>query len=100
VGILRPGLCVPYPSPVYNKDFVEALEAAVMAELAELSLRAALMRPESRRSHYRTDFPERGDKEWLRNIVISRDETGLMALEARPAVITRMTPSGAEGVEQ
>jgi len=95
-----PRLCVSYPSPVYNKDFVEALEAAGMAELAEMSLRAALMRRESRRSHYRTDFPERDDKEWLRNIVISRDKTGLMVLEARPAVITRITPSGAEGVEE
>jgi succinate dehydrogenase/fumarate reductase flavoprotein subunit len=36
-----------------------------------MSTRAALTRTESRGAHYRDDFPERNDKEWLKNIVFA-----------------------------
>ena len=91
-----PRLCVPDSSPVYNKGLVEALEATGMVELAEMTLRAALMRRESRKSHFRTDFPGKNDSEWLRNIIITQDGNGKMAFRTRPPIITRMTPSEEE----
>ncbi len=95
-----PNLCVPDPSPIYNKDLSEALEAAGMVDLAEMTLRTALMRQESRKSHFRTDFPKRNDRIWLRNIIVKDDGGGQMTFEARPPVLTRMTPSKEEASEE
>jgi fumarate reductase (CoM/CoB) subunit A len=87
-----PDLCVPDPSPIQNKGLVEALEAANMADLAEITMRAALMRRESRKSHYRMDFPGRDDKNWLKNIVVRIDGNGQMSLETRRPSATKMLP--------
>ena len=89
-GLTR--LCVSASSPVFNKGLVEALEATNMARLAEMIVRAALMREESRRAHYRSDFPQTDNTRWLNNIVITR-EAGGMALRPIPPVITRIRPA-------
>ncbi len=39
--------------------------------MAEMFLRASLLRTESRTSHYRVDYPSRNDKSWLKWIMIS-----------------------------
>jgi fumarate reductase (CoM/CoB) subunit A len=53
----------------------EAIEADGQARLCELMARAALERQESRGGyfggHYRVEFPERDDENWLKNIVLS-----------------------------
>jgi succinate dehydrogenase/fumarate reductase flavoprotein subunit len=54
-------------------------EAKSMALCAEMTLRAALMRTESRGSHFREDYPERDDASWLKWIIIKRKE-GKMVL--------------------
>lgn len=94
-----PRLCVPDSSKVYNKGLVEALEAINMTELSKMIARAALMREESRKSHYRTDFPNLDNRKWLKNIVIKR-EREQMTFTAVPPIITRMKPSEAEGVTE
>jgi succinate dehydrogenase/fumarate reductase flavoprotein subunit len=48
-------------------------QAQSMALIAELSLKAALLREESRGNHKREDFPERDDQKWLKWIVIKDD---------------------------
>jgi succinate dehydrogenase/fumarate reductase flavoprotein subunit len=55
-------------------------ETANMVLNAEMKLRAALMRKESRGSHYREDYPERNDKDWLCWIKIRRAADGSMEL--------------------
>ncbi len=46
-------------------DWRLAYETKNMIQCAELQLLAALYRTESRGSHFREDYPERNDKEWL-----------------------------------
>jgi succinate dehydrogenase/fumarate reductase flavoprotein subunit len=49
-------------------------EVRSMALCAELTFRAALMRTESRGFHFREDFPERDDKNWLKWIILKQDK--------------------------
>jgi len=45
-----------------------------MTLAAELTLRSSLMRTESRASHYREDYPNRNDKDWLKWIMVSQKD--------------------------
>ncbi|MGD0657690.1 MAG: FAD-binding protein [Syntrophorhabdales bacterium] len=60
----------------YNRDRMEAIEVPFMIKTGLLVAHAALLRKESRGSHYRTDFTQRNDEEWLRNVVIRRNKDG------------------------
>jgi succinate dehydrogenase/fumarate reductase flavoprotein subunit len=51
----------------------QAHELKNMLLNSEMKLRAALMRTESRGSHYREDYPHQDDENWLSWILISRD---------------------------
>jgi succinate dehydrogenase/fumarate reductase flavoprotein subunit len=55
-------------SPTYNRDWKEAIENYNLIDLTEATLRAGLMREESRKTFYRTDFPEQDDENWAVNI--------------------------------
>jgi len=52
-------------SLIWNTDLTEALEFRNMISLAYITISASLFREESRGSHYRYDFPERNDEEWM-----------------------------------
>ncbi len=74
-----------------NWAWTEALDLRNMLVVAEMTARSALLREESRGSHARTDFPERDDERWLRNVVVRRAGDG-MWLETRPVRLTRLQP--------
>jgi len=63
-------------------------EVESMALCAELTFRAALMRTESRGFHFREDFPERDDKNWLKWIILKQDG-GEMKLTSQPIPIIK-----------
>ena len=69
----------------------QAHETANMILGAEMKLRASLMRTESRGSHYRDDFPERNDAEWLAWIKIRQGADGCMELVKHPVEHARGT---------
>ena len=46
-------------------DLIEALEYQNMIALAYLTVSASIYREESRGSHFRNDFPERDDTNWM-----------------------------------
>lgn len=54
---------------VFNAELQSAYELMFMLDLAECTVRSAMHRTESRGAHYRTDYPKRDDKNWLKHIV-------------------------------
>jgi succinate dehydrogenase/fumarate reductase flavoprotein subunit len=74
----------------FNLEWVEALELRNMLDTAEMSMRAALMREESRGLHQRADFPEER-KEWLKQIIIDRKQ-GEMVLTTEPVTFSHVKP--------
>ena len=54
----------------YNPEALHAVELKHMLACAELVVRSALTRRETRGAHIRLDYPERDDPNWLCNIVI------------------------------
>ena len=72
---------------IFNRDWIEALEAYYRLKCGELVAYTALARTESRCSHYRTDFPLRDDENWLKNNY-TWVENGRIFVEAKPVVIT------------
>ena len=64
-----PRLRVRDQSRRFNLELVDALEVFLRLDVEEMATRAALERRESRGTHYRDDYPERNDREWLKNIV-------------------------------
>ncbi len=60
--------------PMFNQTLVGTLELEYQLILAEVVARAAYMRDESRGAHYRIDFPNRNDTNWLFHIVVGMNK--------------------------
>lgn len=67
----------------HARELRRYLELQNMLLLSEMICRAALMRTESRGSHYRTDYPEEDNTNWLKNIILCK-EGERMALKSVP----------------
>jgi fumarate reductase (CoM/CoB) subunit A len=80
------GMAIGCNDRVYNRDRMEAIEVPFMVKTAILVAQSALQRKESRGSQFRTDFPEQNDKEWLRNIVIKRNENGDVGMKIEKTI--------------
>lgn len=78
-----------FKGKVYNLEWVKALENGFMLQTLEITASAALMRQESRGAMYRTDFPETDNKDWLKNIIVKKENNELK-LEARPVVVKKI----------
>jgi len=61
---------------IYNQQLVDALQLDIMCEAASLVAGAALLRQESRGHHFRTDFPNRDDGNWLKHTLAVWGENG------------------------
>jgi succinate dehydrogenase/fumarate reductase flavoprotein subunit len=77
--------------PAFNLEWGEAINLANLAVVAEMVMRSALFRKESRGAHYRSDFPA-SDPSWLKRIQITPDGDGRMKLSVLPIAFTRATP--------
>jgi len=58
----------------YSQELVNLLEFDSMLDLAEVITLGALNREETRGSHYRLDFKERNDKDWLKHTLVTWKE--------------------------
>ena len=53
----------------FNLDLLEAVELGFLLQLAKVMTVAALHRTESRGGHFREDFPERDDENFLKHSI-------------------------------
>ena len=76
---------------VFNTDLTEALELGCLLDCAEASIHGALLREESRGAHYRSDFTNRDDVNWLAHSLIYKTSGGLK-MDKKPVTITEFEP--------
>jgi succinate dehydrogenase / fumarate reductase flavoprotein subunit len=76
---------------IFNYELEEALELGNMLKTAETIVYSALQRRESRGAHYRSDFAERNDQEWLKHTLVRVSPEGLKVTH-KPIAITRFPP--------
>ena len=82
----------------FNLDLLEAVELGFLLEIAEVVTVAAIHRKESRGGHFREDFPDRDDANFMQHTMTYWDPEseaeGIpgMRLEWKPVVITRYQP--------
>ena len=77
---------------LFNTEIYEILELGNMLGMAEIIARGALNRKESRGGHYRTDYPKRDDKNFLKHSLIYKTDEG-MDIRYKPVVITKHQPA-------
>ena len=81
----------------FNTDLLEAIELGFLLDLAEVLVVSALARNESRGGHYREDYPNRDDVNFMRHTMAYRDTTDdgagyRIRLDYKPVVQTRYEP--------
>lgn len=75
----------------FNSELLAVLELGHMLDVAEAIAAGAAAREESRGAHYRTDFPKRDDKGWLKHTVV-RKEDGEIKISYKDVNISRYEP--------
>ncbi|MFF4788407.1 succinate dehydrogenase flavoprotein subunit [Streptomyces sp. NPDC001276] len=80
----------------FNTDLLEAIELGNLLDLAEVMAISALARKESRGGHYREDYPNRDDVNFMRHTMAYRevgaDGSETVRLDYKPVVQTRYQP--------
>ncbi len=79
-------------SRTFNTELISALELGYMLDLAEVILRSAAQRTESRGAHQRTDHPDRDDERFLAHSMVHRTADGSARIEYLPVTITKWPP--------
>ena len=79
-------------SRTFNTELTSALELGYMLDLAQVILRSAEARTESRGAHQRTDHPQRDDERFLAHSLAYRTADGAPRIEYLPVTITRWPP--------
>ncbi len=79
-------------SRAWNSELVEALELRSLMRVGEIILTSALNRQESRGSHYREDFPDRDDTQFLKHTIASYNPDQGVVLDEMPVVVNQFEP--------
>ena len=79
----------------FNLDLLEAVELGFLLQLAKVMSVAALHREESRGGHFREDFPDRDDENFMVHSMVYEDPSSPTAgirQETKPVIMTRYEP--------
>ena len=79
----------------FNLDLLEAVELGFLLQLAKVMTVAALHRTESRGGHFREDYPDRDDANFMKHSMVYLDPSSPTAgirQETKPVIFTRYEP--------
>ena len=95
-----PKLSIQTQTRIYNKEWIDAIQAQNLITVLEASAKSALMRRESRGVHYRSDYPKTDNNSWLKEIIV-KQVNGEPSLGTRPVTVTKFKlPRGKFGFEE
>ena len=77
----------------WNTELLEAWELGCLLDLAEATAVAAQARQESRGAHFREDFPERDDQNWLKHSLAWLESDGSIRLDYKPVTLGLYEPA-------
>jgi succinate dehydrogenase / fumarate reductase flavoprotein subunit len=80
-------------SAIYNTDLQEALELGHMLDFAAFIVEGAIFRKESRGAHFRDDFTERDDENFLNHTYGYMDKNGDIRIDYKPVTIGKYEPT-------
>jgi succinate dehydrogenase/fumarate reductase flavoprotein subunit len=86
-----PNLATTTKSKIYNKEWIDAIELENIIHLLEAAARSALFRTESRGVHYREDYPQTDNDNWIHESIV-KFEDGALTVNKRSATVTNLTP--------
>jgi len=75
----------------YSQELVNVLEFDYMLDLSEVITLGALNREETRGSHYRLDFKERNDRDWLKHTLVNWKE-GKPQISYKEVILSKYKP--------
>ncbi|WP_338038074.1 FAD-binding protein [Neosynechococcus sphagnicola] len=75
----------------WNTELIEALELRNLMAVGEIILTSALHRQESRGAHYREDYPQRDDQNFLQHTLATYSAMGIK-VEYLPVIMTLFSP--------
>jgi succinate dehydrogenase/fumarate reductase flavoprotein subunit len=78
-------------SRAFNLTWQQALDMRNMLTASELIARSSLLREDSRGAHFREDFPNIDNANWLKNIYLARNGVGSKSW-TEPVKLTRLNP--------
>jgi succinate dehydrogenase/fumarate reductase flavoprotein subunit len=66
-------------SPIqrYNTEILDAIELKNMLTCARMIATSARIRKESRGAHLRLDYPDKDDRDWLKNITLWKGKNSI-----------------------
>jgi succinate dehydrogenase/fumarate reductase flavoprotein subunit len=76
---------------VFNLGWQQALDLRNLLLASELIAHSAISREDSRGAHHRSDFPQTDQTNWLRNIYVSRNGSGMKSW-TKPVELVRLRP--------
>ncbi len=83
-------------SKIYNTALIYALELENLIDLSECIILGALNRKEHRGAHYREDYPERDDANWLKHSIFTYNAGDTPILTYEDVIIKNFPPKPRE----
>jgi succinate dehydrogenase / fumarate reductase flavoprotein subunit len=87
-----PAITIQDKGQVFNTGMIAVFELSFMLDCAEAIIEGALTRTESRGAHFRTDYLDRDDEDWLKHILLYHQHEKSPHANFLPVHITQWQP--------